>query len=63
MGAGLLTNDRLYAMVAAEAEVEVMTVQHNRADLVFTLSSLSSARMSDGQRRQIRQIRQKGRQG
>lgn len=28
---------------AAEAEVEVMTVEHNRTDLVFTPSSLSSA--------------------
>lgn len=34
-------------MVAAETEVEVMTVEHNGADLVFTLSSLSSAGMSD----------------
>lgn len=51
----MLTNDRLHAAVTAEAEVELMTVEHNGADLVFTLSSLSSARMSDGQHRQIRQ--------
>lgn len=47
-------------MVAAETEVEVMTVEHNGADLVFTLSSLSSAGMSD---RQNRQIRQRGEEG
>ncbi len=42
-------------MVAAEAEVEVMTVEHNGTDLVFTASSLSSAGTSDGQNRQVRQ--------
>ena len=42
-------------MVAAEAEVAVMTVECNGADLVFTPSSLSSAGMSDGQRGRIRQ--------
>ena len=47
-------------MVAAEAEAEVMTVECNGADLVFTQSSLSSAGMSDGQNRRIRQ---RGRQG
>lgn len=41
-------------MVAAEAEVEVMTVERNGTDLVFTPSSLSSAGMSDGQNRRIR---------
>lgn len=41
-------------MLAAEAEVEVMTVKHNGVDLVFTPCSLSSAGMSDGQRRKIR---------
>lgn len=42
-------------MVAAEAEVEIMTVEGNGTDLVFTPSSLSSAGMSDGQNRRIRQ--------
>lgn len=55
MHAGLLTNDRLCAVVAAEAKVEVMTVEHKGAELVFTLSSLSSAGMSDGRHRRIRQ--------
>lgn len=41
-------------MLAAEAEVEVMTVKHNGVDLVFTPCSLSSAGMSDGQSRKIR---------
>lgn len=41
-------------MVAAEAGVEVMTVECNGADLVFTPSSLSSGGMSDGQNRRIR---------
>lgn len=50
-----MTNDRLCAVVAAEAEVEIMTVERNGTDLVFTPSSLSSAGMSDGQNRQIRQ--------
>lgn len=42
-------------MVAAEAEVEVMTVERNGPDVVFTPSSLSSAGTSDGQNRRIRQ--------
>ena len=49
-----MTNDRLCALVAAEAEVEIMTVEHNGTDLVFTPSSLSSDGMSDGQNRRIR---------
>lgn len=47
-----MTNDRLCAEVAAEAEVEIMTVEHNGTDLVFTPSSLSSSGTSDGQNRQ-----------
>lgn len=47
-------------MVAAEAEVEVMTVEDNGTDLVFTPCNLSSAGMSDGQNRQIRQRGWKG---
>lgn len=47
-----MTNDRLCAAVAAEAEVEIMTVERNGTDLVFTPSSLSSAATSDGQNRQ-----------
>lgn len=42
-------------MAAAEAEVEVMTVERNGADLVFTPSSLSSVGMSGGQKGRIRQ--------
>lgn len=39
-------------MVVAETEVEVMTVEQERTDLIFTWTSLSSAGMSD---RQIRE--------
>lgn len=35
-------------MVAGEADVKVITVECKGTDLVFTPSSLSSARMSDG---------------
>lgn len=41
-------------MVAAEAEVQVMTVERNGSDLVFLLRSLSSAGTSDGQNRLVR---------
>lgn len=44
-------------MVAAETKVEVMTVERNGSDLVFTPSSLLSAETSDGQNGQIRQKR------
>lgn len=50
-------------MVAAEAEVEVMTVERNGTDLVFTASSLSSAATSDGQNRQVRQKGEENKEG
>lgn len=34
-------------MMAAEADVAVMTVEHDGTDLLFTPSSLSSADVSD----------------
>lgn len=47
-------------MVATEAEVEVMTVERNGPDLVFTLRSLSSAGTSDGKNIRIRQREEDG---
>lgn len=41
-------------MWVAETEAEVMTVRHERTDLIFTWTSLSSAGMSDGQIREQR---------
>lgn len=40
--------------MVAETEMEVMTVEHEWTDLIFTCTSLSSAGMSD---RQIREQR------
>lgn len=36
-------------MVVAETEAEVMTVEHEGTDLIFTWTSLSSAGMSNRQ--------------
>ena len=48
------------AVVVTEAEVEVMTVERNGADLVFTWKNLSCAGTSDGQNTQIRQRGKEG---